>query len=589
MGSSSTGSVKEEIKRAADIVEVVGQFVNLRKAGRVFVGLCPFHAEKSPSFTVSPERQMFHCFGCKKGGDVFAFWMGYHQTTFPEALRDLGARYGILVPFGRDAEETRKQESLKERLYQINAFAAQWFEERLAHQVAGAPARAYLEERGFTGAVVRDFRLGYAPNTWDGLSKALTARGEDLQVAFQAGLLVQKEKGGGYDRFRGRLMFPILNMRNQVMGFGGRVLDNGLPKYLNSPETPIFKKGDLPYGLHASHKAIREMGRALVVEGYMDLLALWTHGIPGGVASLGTALTREQVRKIRGYCQEIVLIFDADPAGRAATLRALPLLLDEGLSARAVRMPEGEDPDTFLKTWGPEAFLSLIEKAVPVFDVFAEEVQRKAGTDVEGRVRALDEILPVLAEIPNQAQRALYVRKVASFMDLGEQVIWEELAALGRKTSTREGPRILAARFQDADTARRYGRDMHFLNLIVHYPGTMARLVSYDWKGFLNDPVVMTIVETCFRHFREHDTLEVDSVLGSMDDPEASRLLREVLILPPIFKQEDVQWAVAELVARAEEEKLSKRIRDVRQSGDLLALNEILRVKAQRSECLTED
>ncbi|MBC8421226.1 MAG: DNA primase, partial [Desulfobacterales bacterium] len=276
---TSYQSAKEEIKNTADIVELIGQYVQLRKAGRNHVGLCPFHAEKDPSFTVSPEKHTFHCFGCKKGGDIFSFWMEYHGATFPEALRDLAERYNITISEGFSQAAERQKAAKREGLYRINEKTAAYFQKTLKHPAKGKAARDYLKKRSIPGEIVAEFRLGYAPDEWDGLVKDLRGHHMDLNGAVEAGVIVPGKKGGYYDRFRGRIIFPIFDLRRgeRVVGFGGRVLDESLPKYLNTPETPIFHKGRSLYGLHSSHAVIRERERAVVVEGYMDLLALKGH------------------------------------------------------------------------------------------------------------------------------------------------------------------------------------------------------------------------------------------------------------------------------------------------------------------------
>ena len=339
---TSYQSAKEEIKSTADIVELIGQYVQLRKAGRNHVGLCPFHAEKEPSFTVSPERHTFHCFGCKKGGDIFSFWMEYHGSTFPEALRDLAERYNVTISEGFSQAAEKEKAAKRENLYKINEKAAAYFQEALKDSAKGQAARDYFKKRSIPREIVSEFRLGYAPDEWEGLVKDLKDNNADLDGAVEAGVIIPGKKRGYYDRFRGRIIFPIFDLRRgeRVVGFGGRVLDESLPKYLNTPETPIFHKGRSLYGLHSGHKAIREKGRAVVVEGYMDLLALRRHGLGEVVATLGTALTSDHIRKIKGIAREAVVVFDPDEAGVGAVLKSLPIFLNEGLRARAVELPE---------------------------------------------------------------------------------------------------------------------------------------------------------------------------------------------------------------------------------------------------------
>jgi len=306
----SNQSYKEEIKRAADIVELIGQFVQLKRAGLNHVGLCPFHSEKDPSFTVNTAKQMFHCFGCKKGGDVFAFWMEYHKVPFPQALEDLAERYHVSLPKRKLTPSEKGKLALQTALFELNGLAAEYFHGILTKSEEGRDGRDYLEKRGISKEIISEFRLGYAPAKWDGLTEFLKKQKDDMDKASQAGLVIPNKKGGYYDRFRGRVIFPISNLKQQVVGFGGRVLDQSLPKYLNTPETPVFYKGKLLYGLNSSFQAIRESGRAVIVEGYTDVLALKVHGFQEAVATLGTALTGDHIRVLKGYAREAVVFFD---------------------------------------------------------------------------------------------------------------------------------------------------------------------------------------------------------------------------------------------------------------------------------------
>ncbi len=428
-------SAKEEIRRAADIVEVVGQFVQLKKAGRNFVGLCPFHAEKDPSFTVNPERQTFHCFGCKKGGDIFAFWMEYHSATFPEALRDLAERYNVTISDSFDPSAGKEKAAQKKTLFKINEKATAYFERALNQSSKGNDGRDYLNDRSISRETIIEFRLGYAPDEWDGLVGILRDHKLDLDMAVQAGVIIPKKNGGYYDRFRGRIIFPIFDLRQQVVGFGGRVLDNSLPKYVNTPETPVFHKGEFLYGLHASYKAIRDKSRAVIVEGYMDWLALRNHGLHEVVATLGTALTAKHVRRLKGYAREAVIVFDSDEAGKAAVLKSLPVFSNEGLPARAVVLPDDHDPDSFVNANGLDRFLELLDQAAPILDFYLEQKLTQTGLDMEGKVRVLEEIFPALSALRTGTQRSLYVRRLSERIGVKEEVAWSELSVFMKRPS----------------------------------------------------------------------------------------------------------------------------------------------------------
>ncbi|OQY43644.1 MAG: DNA primase [Desulfobacteraceae bacterium 4572_87] len=407
-------SAKEEIKQAADIVSVVGQFVQLRKAGKNFVGLCPFHGEKAPSFTVSQDKQMFHCFGCKKGGDVFAFWMEYHSLSFPEALKDLAEKYNIRLPEKHFTAEEKKKADYRENLYTVNKLATLYFQNELAHSVRGKPGRDYFKKRSISENIIKEFHLGYAPTGWDGLKRFLLSRKVTLETALSAGVLKRSDNGHYYDLFRERVMFPILDLtqKERVIGFGGRVLDDTLPKYLNTAETPLFHKGMCLYGFSAARKAIRESGRAIVVEGYMDCLALRKHGLEEVVATLGTALSETAVRKLKGIGKEAVVVFDADDAGKAAALRTLPLFLNERLSAKAVVLPKGHDPDSFVNDNGSEAFSKLLDAAPSLFDFYLDHRLGQDTQNIDHKVNILEEMFPILAKVRNETQRAHPIMRI---------------------------------------------------------------------------------------------------------------------------------------------------------------------------------
>ena len=570
-------SAKDEIKRTADIVDVIGQYVQLKKAGKNFMGLCPFHAEKDPSFTVSQERQTFHCFGCKKGGDLFSFWMAYHNSTFPEALKDLAERYHVTISGDFSASEEKKKSDLRESLFKVNELAAGFFQEVLKHERDGKVPADYLRNRGISKGIIERFRLGYSPDKWDGLTRYLVGKNADPSHAVQAGLIIPKKNGGYYDRFRGRVMFPISNLRERIIGFGGRVLDDGMPKYLNTPETPIFHKGEFPYGLDSSFKSIREKGRAVIVEGYMDLLALKEKGLDEVVATLGTAMTGDHIRKIKGYAREAVVVFDSDEAGKSAAMRTLPIFLNEGLSAKAVVLPEGHDPDTYVKQNGLSAFEKLVEKAVPIFDFYLKRSLSLNGKDVEGKVRAMKEILPVLAEVRNRAQCSLYVRTLAERIGMREEVLLGELASFRKSRSADELERAVRGKIS---VSRPEGTvcDSQLLNLMVHHPETIGELYDSECVNLLSDPEIKEIVSVIIDEHRRTGGFSPDD-FGKRLNEEVQAVLREILLSESIYSDEEIDQAVSEMKRRAYEIELSRSFRNA--VGNPVELNRLLKLKAQ--------
>lgn len=574
-------SAKEEIRRVADIAELVGQFVQLRKAGQNFIGLCPFHAEKTPSFTVSPARQMFHCFGCKKGGDVFAFWMEYHGVSFIEALQDLADRYQVKLPErGRETALEKEEVKLKATLLEINEMTAAFFQKVLLTLPAGKAGRDYLAKRGLAQEIIRQFRLGYAPDEWEGLMEFLRRKGVKEETAFQAGLAIPRKSGGYYDRFRGRVIFPIIDLKGRVVGFGGRVIGDSEPKYLNTPETPVFQKGLCLYGLEAAYPALKETGRVVLVEGYMDFLGLRNAGFREAVATLGTALTAGHVRRLKGYVQEAVVVFDADEAGRKAALRAFPIFANEGLSARAVILPEGHDPDSFVRKNGLTAFLACVEEAPPLFDFVLDEKFQGAKSN-EGKARALKEIFPALLDIQDFALRALYVQRLSDGIGLKAQVLLSQLDKIAAKTSQKAPGEVLRKGLEAFRVKRESITEPQILNLMIHYPEKILDLRGCDWGLLIQDGVTREIVEVFFREYTGGQPAASTKLAQSLRSEESRVRLRESLSLPPFFSVLEAEQAVSEIRERIRQMEISRSIQEAKERKDIEALNKLLKLKAK--------
>lgn len=439
-----TGRIAEEkiqeIRERSDIVEVVSSYLPLKRSGANHQGLCPFHSEKSPSFNVNSVRQIFHCFGCGVGGNVFSFLMRMEGLSFPEAVRRLGERVGVEVEAEALTPEDERRREESERLVRINEVACDFYHLVLLEAPEGAPGRRYLKERGYGGEIAREFRLGYAPERWEALAGHLAGKGFDPRWARDLLGLTRagREGRGDYDLFRRRLIFPIYDLRGQVAAFGGRVLDDSLPKYINSPESPLYHKGRILFGLYQARERMRQGGEGIVVEGYFDQLALHRAGFANAVATCGTALTEEHARLLKRYAQRVLLLFDQDSAGRKATFRAMDVLLAEGLPAAVVELDAGEDPDSFLRKRGVEAFRERLAAARPVLEVFMEATLAAHGEGIEGRARAVAEIAAKLALLPSDIERSLYVKALAQRTGLAEDL-------LGSKARPRLRPAAQAA------------------------------------------------------------------------------------------------------------------------------------------------
>ena len=419
--------VIDKVKQRIDIIEVIGEHVPLTKAGRTFRALCPFHSEKTPSFFVYPERQSWHCFGaCNTGGDAFSFIMKKQGIDFGEALRLLAERVGITIPSKFEPEAGKDE---REKLYQVNAAATQYFHNLLLNSPDGEKARNYLLSRGFSSKSVTEFQLGFSLNSWEALKQYLVEKGYIENELVTAGLLIEGDTGRTYDRFRNKLMFPIFDIRGRVTGFGARVFDDSLPKYLNSPQTLVFDKSSTLYGINLATDVIRQQDQAVIVEGYMDVITAHQNGFSNMVASMGTSLTEKQVSALKKLTRNIVLALDADAAGEEATLRAVGYENTLNAEVRVVILPQGKDPDDVIRE-SAQSWNSLLEQAIPVIDFTFNMVASGLDlTTAKDKSFAADRLLPIIMEIKDIVRQAHYLQKLAHLVKVSERSLE---TALGR-------------------------------------------------------------------------------------------------------------------------------------------------------------
>lgn len=402
----------QEVRERADIVEVISSYLTLKKAGANYQGLCPFHSEKTPSFSVNPARQTFHCFGCGVGGDVFGFLMRMEGLSFPEAIVELGKKVGLEIEQRKITPAEEKKQKERELLCRINEVAADFFHEALMKK--GQMALSYLERRGYGRETARKFRIGFAPPGWSDLVSHLEGKGFQAETCRKLGLTRPGKSGkGDYDFFRNRLIFPVINTSGNVVAFGGRVFDDSLPKYINSPESEVYRKARTLYGLYQARDAIRRDGECILVEGYFDLLAVAEAGVENVAATCGTALTSEHAGLLRRYTRKVLLLFDQDEAGRKAAFRGMDVLLKEGMSVAMVDLEAGEDPDSYLKKHGKDAFRKRLSEARPALALFIDEVLRSHGKDPESQARAVELILSKLKLLDSSVERRLYLKELA--------------------------------------------------------------------------------------------------------------------------------------------------------------------------------
>lgn len=427
----------DRIRESVNIVDLIGRYVTLKKRGRNYLGLCPFHTEKTPSFSVNPEKQIFHCFGCGTGGNVFTFLMRYENLSFVDAVKRLADETGIKIPISAEA---KKQESENEQLFRANEVAESFYHQQLKH--APAAVHEYLQRRGISAETLAQFKLGYASGEWDGLLKYLERNGFSLNPYKKLGLLLESEKSGRlFDRFRNRLMFPIHNQSGKVVGFGGRALldEPNSPKYMNSPESPVYQKSRILYGLYFSKEAIRESGAVIFVEGYMDFLQLYQSGIRNVVATSGTALTEEHARLIRRYTNRVYLCYDADTAGINAAVRGGEILFQQLLEVEALILPAGEDPDSFVKANGKEAFLALLKEAKDYLAFRLSILNQKYDLQKAAeRSRAVAEALEMLLPMQDAIRSGFYLEKIAEQLQVSPATLMNEFQRRQKARRQRE-------------------------------------------------------------------------------------------------------------------------------------------------------
>jgi DNA primase len=431
--------VIRDILDRSDIVEIIGEHLRLQRRGKNYVGLCPFHSEKAPSFNVNPERQIFYCFGCQVGGNIFKFLMLFENLTFLEAVEKVAARCGIDLPKVQLKPEQRRRQKQNEELYEYNALVRDFFREQFSLG-QGRKARDYLRDRGVNNNTIEQFQVGYAPGGWEMLVSF--AQRKKLKPAYleKLGLIIRKDKGGHYDRFRDRLMFPIHDLSDHVVGFGGRSLDDSEPKYMNSPESDVFVKNRLLYGLNFARDSIRRQDIAVLVEGYTDVIAMHQHGVNNVVATLGTALSSSHIRLLKRYTGNVTTFFDADDAGIRATIRGMKILLDEKVHALGAIIPEGHDPDSYIRSGIKPPIGEVVENSRPLVDYFIELViKRGEASSIRGRMKILEEVIPVLCQVQNGTEQAMYISQLSRRLELPQADI---LAAMrkflqnGRKKRT---------------------------------------------------------------------------------------------------------------------------------------------------------
>ncbi len=563
-----------EIRDRSSILEVVSDYVALKKAGKNHRGLCPFHSEKTPSFMVNEEKQIFHCFGCGEGGDVFTFLMKAGHFSFPQAVEELAKRYGVKLPSRELSPSQKKEMTKKEGLFKINQIASEYFYDLLTRRREGEEGRQYLSRRGISQEMIAEHRLGYSPNRWDGLVNHFRERNVSLELARELGLIFPKRKGGGstpregtrpdttgwYDAFRGRVMFPIFDLHQRVVGFGGRLIREGEPKYLNSPESSIYHKGEVLYGLQVAKRYAAEKDCVVIVEGYFDLLTLQQFGWKHSVATLGTALTAQHVRALKRYTKNVIALFDADEAGAKATLRALPLFLEEDVAGKTIVLPNGEDPDGFLRKGNVEEFGKRMAHAVSIIDFFFDRLMKTYDLkSVDGKVKVAREGVALLSKIPDRIRRDFHARELAERLDVKESFLYEMLQSrrVESATSFREAAEAGEGLKRSSSEKSFPKSEEMVIRLMLHHPEVIPTVSREGVLEEFESTLLQKIAEVLKDLYLQKGRLDLPEVLGRVEEDLKGRLA-ELLFQESGLEGGDRERILKDCIQKIHEKKLKK-------------------------------
>ena len=513
-------TVIDQVRLSIDIVDVVGDHVALTRRGKSFVGLCPFHDDSTPSLNVSQEKQIYKCFACGAGGNSFTFLRDIENISFIEAVRQLADRAGIALPDAKPADPD--QQEVFDQLYRANELAVKYFHHLLTQDEKAADAMAYLENRGINRDVIDAFSLGYAPDQWDGFLQVATRRNFSPQILERAGLVLANQKGSGfYDRFRNRITFPIHAATGRPVAFGARALDpNEQAKYINSPETPVYNKSATLYGLWRNRDAIRDAGVALVVEGYMDLIALAQYDIENAVASSGTALTTDQARLLRRYAPKTILIFDGDTAGATAAMRGIGSLFEVGLEVRVVTLPEDHDPDSYVRAHGPDGLLRLTENAAPAIDFLMEQfAQRDDLSTIDGKTRTANAFAEIIGRIKDNALKQLVIKDISEKIGIDEETLIGIAQTQRRTTRPQNGQ----PEPESYDTRPRSEREL--LTYLMQHPETADSVFNQISPDNFTNSAYRQIATMIARNRQQKQPIEIAHLINQCNDDRLCRIL----------------------------------------------------------------
>jgi DNA primase len=599
-----------EIKNSVDIVNIISDIVLLKKVGRNYVGLCPFHTEKTPSFTVSPEKQIFYCFGCGTGGNVFNFLMNHDGLSFFETAKMLANRYGIEIPAQTMSPEQKRRISERESLLATNKQAMDFFKHSLLSDAEGKIALEYLKKRGIGEDTITRFNLGFAPAGWDSVINYFSKKNISHELVEQSGLIIKrKSKNGYYDRFRNRIIFPIFDVSRQVLGFGGRVMDDSLPKYVNSPETSVYNKSRSLYGLHIAKEHCRASETVYIVEGYFDLLALHQHGIPNSVATLGTSLTQEHVQILRGFVGKngrFVLVYDSDAAGIKAAKRSIKVFDKGYVNAQILVLPEGYDPDSYLFEFGYQSFMNAASKAKSIIPFLVDSAVKKhsdggpiIGTEpsgkneiklsIEGKIRIISDLKRPLAHIHDSVERSLYIKELAEIIGIDEAAVMEKVRTVSGKKSIKAN-KELSGGIRDSNLTLKGDRhERKIIAMMLQFPEIFPEIISRHILDHFEDESLKLIGQVVLKqgeHEEVRDELHHDSksnnglisdIINSLDDRETKSIVASLAISEDLWNREGCLKLLSqfELFRKRQEKTLLQKIKAAEDCNDYELLSEL--------------
>jgi DNA primase len=568
-------NILEEILNRLDIAELISSYIPLKRAGRNFKTNCPFHHEKTPSFIVSPERQIYHCFGCGESGNAFKFLMRYERMEFIEAVETLARKTGVNLP--QDNQRDEKKEGLITQLYKINELAAVFFQDNLFKE-QGVSARSYLLKRGVKEESIKQFRLGLATDSWDSLINHLRNKGISIALLEKAGLALARENGGYYDRFRKRIIFPVLDIKSRVLGFGARVMDESQPKYLNSPESPIYIKGNNLYGLQIAKEAIKEDDLVAVVEGYLDFILPYQEGLQNIVASLGTALTIQQARLLKRYSHNVVMLYDADLAGELATLRSLDIFIEEGMNVRVVCLPEGLDPDSFVRKKG---ILALKEKIKTAENLFAYKIKilksRYNPTEIEGKAKIAQEMLSSINKLNNAVLRSEYLKQLGAELKVREEALFEDLKNIKKEPLRLRIESEIARKPLAVNPTERL-----LLKLMLEESALINQIKESLEPTDFQDERIWRITSLVFDFVAQGKEVKAGALLNYLDDTAAEIVCASALPQEISFNEKEriAQDCIRRMKShrlRNERQLLHEEIKHAQEAGDEERLKSLMR------------